>query len=180
MLAGLEVLETLISHDVATRHPIAVGFFTDEEGARFAPDMLGSLVYVGGLALEEALDIRAADDGARVGDELERIGYAGPCPVPGGDGAARLRRVAHRAGARARGRGRDDRRGRVGAGHLVDRGDHRGSLGPRGHHARCGRATTPATPPPRSSPVFVGWPVSSAGPRWPPLAGSICGPTWST
>jgi N-carbamoyl-L-amino-acid hydrolase len=45
--------------------------------------MLGSLVFVGGMALEEALDIAAADDGARLGDELERIGYAGntPCPV---------------------------------------------------------------------------------------------------
>lgn len=83
VLAGLEVLETLIGHDVATRHPVAVGVFTGEEGARFAPDMVGSLVYVGGMAVEQALDIRAADDDARLGDELERIGYAGswPCPV---------------------------------------------------------------------------------------------------
>ena len=58
VLAGLEVIETLEQHGIGTVHPIAVGFFTDEEGARFAPDMLGSLVYVGGMALEEALDIR--------------------------------------------------------------------------------------------------------------------------
>jgi N-carbamoyl-L-amino-acid hydrolase len=45
--------------------------------------MLGSLVYVGGLGLETALDICAVDDGARLGDELARIGYAGPLPVPG-------------------------------------------------------------------------------------------------
>ena len=44
--------------------------------------MLGSLVYVGGMALEEALDVAAADDGARLGDELARIGYAGPVPCP--------------------------------------------------------------------------------------------------
>ena len=50
--------------------------------ARFAPDMLGSLVFVGGMALEEALDVRAVDDGARLGDELDRIGYAGPLPCP--------------------------------------------------------------------------------------------------
>jgi len=83
VLAGLEVVETLEQHRIATVHPIAVAFFTDEEGARFAPDMLGSLVYVGGLAVEEALDVAATDDGARLGDELERIGYAGslPCPV---------------------------------------------------------------------------------------------------
>jgi len=82
VLAGLEVIETLARHDVVTERAVQVAFFTDEEGARFAPDMLGSLVYVGGMALEEALDIVAADDGARLGDELERIGYAGPVPCP--------------------------------------------------------------------------------------------------
>lgn len=85
VLAGLEVIETLEQHGVRTEHPISVAFFTDEEGARFAPDMLGSLVYVGGMAVEDALDVRAADDGARLGDELARIGYAGslPCPAAG-------------------------------------------------------------------------------------------------
>jgi N-carbamoyl-L-amino-acid hydrolase len=82
VLAGLEVIETLEQHRIETEHPIAVAFFTDEEGARFAPDMLGSLVYVGGMALEEALDVTAVDDGARLGDELLRIGYSGPLPCP--------------------------------------------------------------------------------------------------
>lgn len=85
VLAGLEIVETLITTGVTTKRPIAVAFFTDEEGARFQPDMLGSLVYVGGMAVEEALDVLAADDGARLGDELTRIGYAGmtPCPAAG-------------------------------------------------------------------------------------------------
>jgi len=82
VLAGLEVIETLEQHGIATVHPIAVAFFTDEEGSRFAPDMLGSLVFAGGMPLEEALDVLAADDGARLGDELHRIGYAGPVPCP--------------------------------------------------------------------------------------------------
>jgi N-carbamoyl-L-amino-acid hydrolase len=82
VLAGLEVIETLATHGIVTERPVAVAFFTDEEGARFQPDMLGSLVYVGGMSVEEALDVRAADDGARLGDELERIGYAGPVPCP--------------------------------------------------------------------------------------------------
>jgi N-carbamoyl-L-amino-acid hydrolase len=82
VLAGLEVLETLEQHGITTRRPVQVAYFTDEEGARFAPDMLGSLVFVGGLSLEEALDVRAADDGARLGDELNRIGFAGPTPCP--------------------------------------------------------------------------------------------------
>lgn len=82
VLAGLEVVEVLRTAGITPYRPIAVGIFTDEEGARFAPDMLGSLVYVGGMALEEALDITAID-GARLGDELVRIGYDGPMPVPG-------------------------------------------------------------------------------------------------
>ncbi len=82
VLAGLEVIETVMAAGVELDRPLAVGFFTNEEGARFAPDMLGSLVYVGGLALEDALDIEAID-GAILGDELTRIGYDGPGPVPG-------------------------------------------------------------------------------------------------
>ena len=85
VLGGLEVIEALAAAGVRTRRPIQVAFFTDEEGARFQPDMLGSLVYVGGMSLEDALDVRAADDGARLGDELARIGYAGPVPCPAAD-----------------------------------------------------------------------------------------------
>lgn len=85
VLAGLEVVETLLANGVTLDRSITVAFFTDEEGARFAPDMLGSLVYVGGLGIEDALDIRATDDGARLGDELERIGYGGSLPVPAAD-----------------------------------------------------------------------------------------------
>ncbi len=82
VLAGLEIVETLEQAGVVTKHPLQVAFFTDEEGSRFAPDMLGSLVFVGGLPLEQALDLVAADNGARLGDDLERIGYAGPVPCP--------------------------------------------------------------------------------------------------
>ena len=82
VLAGLEVIESVIDAALPLRRPLAVAFFTDEEGARFAPDMLGSLVHVGGLGLEEALDIIGID-GVRLGDELDRIGYAGGGPCPG-------------------------------------------------------------------------------------------------
>ncbi len=82
VLAGLEVIETVLASGIELERPLAVGFFTDEEGARFAPDMLGSLVYVGGLPLEEALEIASAD-GAVVGEELARIGYIGSAPLPG-------------------------------------------------------------------------------------------------
>ncbi|CAB4820882.1 MAG: hydantoinase/carbamoylase family amidase [Actinobacteria bacterium] len=81
VLAGLEVVETVQQAELRPKRSLQVAFFTDEEGARFPPDMLGSLVYVGGLALEEALD--AIDsDGVRLGDELNAIGYAGSIPCP--------------------------------------------------------------------------------------------------
>ena len=63
------------------RWPLPVAFFTNEEGSRFQPDMFGSLVFVGGLPLEVALDTVAVD-GAVAGEELERIGYVGPMPCP--------------------------------------------------------------------------------------------------
>jgi len=81
VLAGLEVVATLDAAGIATRRPLVVAFFTNEEGARFAPDMLGSLVYVGGVPIEDAL-APVAIDGKVLGAELERIGYAGAAPVP--------------------------------------------------------------------------------------------------
>jgi N-carbamoyl-L-amino-acid hydrolase len=76
VLAGLEVIETLRAAGFAPARPVAVAAFTNEEGVRFAPDMLGSLVYAGGLALDEAL-AAVGTDGVTLGTELERIGYAG-------------------------------------------------------------------------------------------------------
>ena len=82
VLAGLEVIQTIAEQGLSTEHPIAVGVFTGEEGARFAPDMIGSLVYVGGLDLDTALNT-IGFDGERLGDELEGIGYSGTAPCPG-------------------------------------------------------------------------------------------------
>lgn len=82
VLAGLEVVAALNDAGVTTERPLVVAFFTNEEGARFAPDMLGSLVYVGGLGLGEALATRAID-GAVLGEELARIGYAGTAQLGG-------------------------------------------------------------------------------------------------
>ena len=76
VLGGLAVARAFRAAGRAPGRPITVAAFTNEEGARFQPDMMGSLVYVGGLALEEALDA-VGTDGTRLGDELTRIGYAG-------------------------------------------------------------------------------------------------------
>jgi N-carbamoyl-L-amino-acid hydrolase len=76
VLAGLEVCRALDAAGVTTRRSLCVAFFTNEEGARFQPDMMGSLVHAGGLTLQDAW-AATDNDGKRVGDELERIGYRG-------------------------------------------------------------------------------------------------------
>ena len=76
VLAGLEALETLKDAGVMTRRPLALAAFTNEEGSRFSPFAMGSLVHVGALPLDECYAIKGID-GATVGNELRRIGYLG-------------------------------------------------------------------------------------------------------
>ncbi|MBY5496854.1 Zn-dependent hydrolase [Rhizobium leguminosarum] len=75
-LSGLEVIETLKAEGLTPSRPIVVAAFTNEEGVRYAPDMMGSLVCAGGLDVDTAL-ATIGTDGTMLGDELERIGYAG-------------------------------------------------------------------------------------------------------
>ncbi len=77
VLAALEVLETLLASGVKPRRPIVVAAFTNEEGVRYAPSMMGSLVYAGGLSVQAA-QATVGTDGSVLGEELARIGYAGP------------------------------------------------------------------------------------------------------
>lgn len=79
VLAGLEVIQTLNEAEITTTRPLAVAFFTNEEGSRFAPDMMGSLVFQGGMSVEEALRT-VGIDGTTVEENLNRIGYAGEAP----------------------------------------------------------------------------------------------------
>ncbi|MDC8757171.1 Zn-dependent hydrolase [Janthinobacterium fluminis] len=81
VLAGLEVVRTLNERNITTLAPIEVAFWTNEEGSRFVPVMMGSGVFCGAFSLETAY---AATDteGKSVGDELARIGYRGE-QVPG-------------------------------------------------------------------------------------------------
>ncbi len=76
VLAGLAVVRAYRAAGVLPSRPITVAAFTNEEGVRYQPDMMGSLVYAGGLDLQQALDT-IGTDGTRLGDELVRIGYAG-------------------------------------------------------------------------------------------------------
>ena len=76
VLAGLEVIETLIDHGIETEAPIEVVFWTNEEGSRFTPVMMGSGVFSGAVSLDHAY---AAQDikGKNVKEELLRIGFLG-------------------------------------------------------------------------------------------------------
>ncbi len=80
VLVGLEVIDALNAAGAKTRHPVAVAAFSNEEGARFAPDMMGSGVHQGALDLKEMLATVATDGNGVFGEELERIGYAGDIP----------------------------------------------------------------------------------------------------
>lgn len=82
VLAGLEVVRTLNAAGVRTRAPIEVAVWTNEEGSRFVPVMMGSGVFAGAFTLEHALVQRDAQ-GVSVGEALASIGYAGQAgPAP--------------------------------------------------------------------------------------------------
>ena len=85
VLAGLEVVRTLNAASVRTRAPIEVAVWTNEEGSRVVPVMMGSGVFAGAFTLEHALAQRDAQ-GVSVGEALGSIGYAGqlgPAPAVG-------------------------------------------------------------------------------------------------
>lgn len=76
VLAGLEVVRTLNDHGIETEAPIEVAFWTNEEGSRFVPVMMGSGVFAGAFTLEHAYAAKDAD-GVSVRQALEAIGYLG-------------------------------------------------------------------------------------------------------
>lgn len=82
VLAALEAVRTLHEAGIVTKRPLEVVNWTNEEGARFGPGLMGSAVFAGVLPIEDA---HASTDraGLRFGEELRRIRYAGPAPVGG-------------------------------------------------------------------------------------------------
>jgi len=77
VLAGIEVLRTLQQRGIVTEAPLEVVVWTNEEGSRFVPVMMGSGVYAGAFTLDHALAARDRD-GISVDEALRAIGYAGP------------------------------------------------------------------------------------------------------
>ncbi len=79
VLAALEIVRTLNDREIATHRPIEIVNWTNEEGPRFPPSMLGSGVFAGAFERDFAYEVRDTD-GMRFVDELERIGYRGKLP----------------------------------------------------------------------------------------------------
>ncbi len=82
VMAALEIVRTLNELGIKTKHPIEIVNFTNEEGSRFAPAMVASGVFAGVFDLDWAYG-REDVTGAKLGDELARIGYKGDQPVGG-------------------------------------------------------------------------------------------------
>jgi len=76
VLSALEVIETLNDNNITTNHPIEIVSWTNEEGARFPPGIIGSGIFSGTYNLEFGLACKD-QNGLTIGDELKRIGYAG-------------------------------------------------------------------------------------------------------
>ena len=82
VLAGVEVLRTLNDLNIETEAPLEVVVWTNEEGSRFAPCMMGSGVFAEKFTLEETL-AKTDAQGVTVGEALDAIGYAGSRKVSG-------------------------------------------------------------------------------------------------
>jgi N-carbamoyl-L-amino-acid hydrolase len=81
-MAGLEVVRTLNDLGYETEAPVEIVAWTNEEGARFSPAMVGSGAFAGVFELENALETPDNNaPGLTLGSELHRIGFAGPAPV---------------------------------------------------------------------------------------------------
>ena len=80
VLGALEALRTLVAAGYETNAPFVVVNWTNEEGARFAPAMLGSGVFAG---IYKRADADAITDiaGVRLGDALDAIGWRGEAKI---------------------------------------------------------------------------------------------------
>ncbi|MSP88798.1 MAG: Zn-dependent hydrolase [Alphaproteobacteria bacterium] len=82
VMAGLEVVRTLNEADFETDAPVEIVVWTNEEGTRFAPAMIGSGAFAKVFDLSKELG-KTDLEGKTIGGELERIGYNGATPVGG-------------------------------------------------------------------------------------------------
>ena len=80
VMGALEVFRTIYENKIETQRPMVIVNWTNEEGSRFAPAMVGSGVWTGKLERDWVYS-RADIQGRKLGEELERMGYKGKYPA---------------------------------------------------------------------------------------------------
>ncbi|PHH69652.1 hypothetical protein CDD82_7617 [Ophiocordyceps australis] len=81
VVAGVEVMRTLVENGAETEHSVGIVNWTNEEGARFPKSMVSSGVWAGAIALDEAHRLADVSDPSKtMKSELDRLGYAGSVP----------------------------------------------------------------------------------------------------
>ena len=80
VMGALEVMRTIVENNIETVRPITLVNWTNEEGSRFPPAMMGSGVWAGKLDLDWA-HTRTDIAGKKFVDELAGIGYKGETPA---------------------------------------------------------------------------------------------------
>ncbi len=80
VLAGVEVLQTLNDNNIETESPLLLINWTNEEGSRFSPAVMGSGAFTGALPLDEVL-AKTDRDGVSFSQAIDSIGYRGATPV---------------------------------------------------------------------------------------------------
>jgi len=80
VMGAIEVFRTIYENKIETQRPMVIVNWTNEEGSRFAPAMVGSGVWTGKLERDWVYS-RADIQGRKLGEELERMGYKGKYPA---------------------------------------------------------------------------------------------------
>jgi len=80
VLAALEAVQTMNDLGIKTERPIEIVNWTNEEGSRFGPPMMGSAVFAGALSEAEAKATKD-QDGFTMGEALKEIDYVGKEPT---------------------------------------------------------------------------------------------------
>ena len=82
VIAALEVVQSLLEVGADLNRPLAIANFTNEEGVRFTPDMMGSMYASGQCSVEDVRTAVALDNQETMGSELDKSGYSGKFRLP--------------------------------------------------------------------------------------------------
>lgn len=80
VLSAVEVALSLVESGFVPKRPLVVASFVNEEGARFMPDMMGSLYFCGRISCQDVASATDAD-GVSISEEWNRLGYPGHASI---------------------------------------------------------------------------------------------------